>query len=244
MARASTPSKPSIPDPNLRLAVAESLFVGRLVSRKTKKISESYDRSIAERLLKFTTDTRTLARVSEVYWSWNIQTAQQISSLWDGEGDEFSISRLRGVELLPNLRSLCIEERSTISDLKPLLKLPNLTTLSLHLDPLPASLTPLTQLKQLQRLDLRIAGHATKADERRRKALLKQLAGAGVEVGFRFGEEKWGARAKFILDPPLPSSAVKDLPARRVDFALRGNELSFESQRDDDFDEDDDFDDE
>lgn len=114
-----------------------------------------YNDDIAEALLGLPVTAGQCAGIRELYWeAGNNDIIFTIWTYWGGEGDEFRVESLAGLDrVVPDLESLSIA-LCTISDLSPLAGLTKLTELALDGGGPVTDLSPIAGLTSLRKLEL------------------------------------------------------------------------------------------
>lgn len=129
-------------DPNLRLAIVQSL-----VDEKRVPYKSGADLPITR------IDAKMLAGLRALSWSSTSSLLFAIEDEWDGESTAYRIGSFRGIEVCAGLRSISIFYESAATDLRPLAKLPKLAELSIVGGPL-EDLRPLAKLPALTKLEI------------------------------------------------------------------------------------------
>jgi hypothetical protein len=175
-----------LPDPNLKLVILESLLMAGAIDLGSaddffafvfgKEVNpENYGGQInpkcLEYLVRYPLTPELLARAEEVILDGGSDIYFLIDPFWNGEGEDFHVKSLAGIQNCPNIRSIEINSMLEDTDLSGLVRLQKLEFLSL--DPQPYqnfhSLMSLKNLKKIEMFSSCAEGLEEKAIEDLRK---------------------------------------------------------------------------
>jgi hypothetical protein len=182
---------PSIPDPNLRLTLLNSLWNANLLPRFDKEAfyrdvlreewdpeaeyNDGVDERVREHLLSIPLSDDLLAKLMMVVWDGGNEVHHHIWTNWDGEDDTFNVRDLRGIEACTNLEVLEFTGGASFGDCSPLAGLSKLRRVTLFGGWL-TNATALLSLPSLKKLECVVHDSADV------KATLDELRSRGVSV--------------------------------------------------------------
>ncbi len=181
----------TIPDPNLRLTLLNSLWNANLLPAFDKDAfyrdvlheewdpaadyNDGVDDRVREHLLATKLPEEALAKLTLVTWDGGNEAFHHIWTNWDGEDDTFSVRDLRGIEACMNLEVLEFTGGAAFGDCAPLAGLAKLRRATLFGGWI-TNARPLLSLPALKKVEL------VAKDEPSIRTVLDELRSRGVAV--------------------------------------------------------------
>jgi len=159
----------SIPDPNFRLTLLQSLWTAELLPSVEKEdifkdvLHETYapeadyndhvDARIRNYLLSIPLPETALAKLQVLIWDGGDAVHHLIFTNWDGEGEEFNVHDIAGIEACTSLERISFIGGAAFKDCSRLVHLKQLQSVTLHGGWI-SRLDPVLELANLRAVDV------------------------------------------------------------------------------------------